>query len=215
MFSSLSPDLSKLLFLFLEINKMKLIYGAGINDKSRAGWIDGKDAKEYALWRDMLRRCYNQKIQAKQPTYIGCRASDNFLNYSYFYDWCNHQTGFGKIGTNGRYWQLDKDILMPNNKIYSEDVCVFVPSEINTFFIDRGNDRGNWPIGVSFHKQRGKFISTCRLNGKNQHLGLFSTHEQAHTCYKEFKENLCKELAAKWRGQIDERVYDAMMAWKV
>ena len=188
----------------------RLIHGFGSNNRKYPTKVDGKPNKEYKQWLSMIRRCYDKKFHTGNPTYIDCSVSDNFLNYSYFHEWCQWQIGFGVDGIH-----LDKDILIPNNKIYSEDTCVFVPSEINLFFTARGNARGEWPIGVYFNKQEGKFRAQCTVNGKPQHLGYFSTPEEAHAVYKQFKENLCKELANKWRGKIDERVYNAMMFWSV
>ena len=83
------------------------------------------------------------------------------------------------------------------------------------FFTDRGNDRGEYPVGVCFHKQTGKFTTYCKVNGKRQHLGLFDTPKEAFTVYKPFKEALCKELALKWKEEIDTRLFTAMMKWEV
>ena len=157
----------------------KLVRGKGVNDKTRPVFVDGKNVKEYALWQSMLIRCFSEKLQTHKPTYKGCNVSDNFLNYSYFYDWCQEQTGFGKVDDKGRSWCLDKDLLFVGNKTYSETACVFVPQEINKFFNDRGNNRGDYPIGVCFHKQRGKFMAYCAVNGKRQHLGHFNTPQEA------------------------------------
>ena len=60
----------------------KLVCGAGFNDKTRPVNVDGKDVKEYGLWRSMLERCFSEKYQTRYPTYKGCNVSDNFLNYS-------------------------------------------------------------------------------------------------------------------------------------
>ena len=193
----------------------KLVFGVGVNDKTRPCWVDDKIVKEYRLWKNMLNRCFSEKHLKLHPTYKGCNVSDNFLNYAYFYDWCQEQTGFGKVDDKGRYWQLDKDLLFVGNKTYSETACVFVPQEINKFFTDRGNYRGEYPVGVHFDKASGKFKGQCNVNGKLQHLGLFSTPEEAFTVYKPFKENLCKQLALKWQTEIDERLFNAMMNWTV
>ena len=37
-------------------------------------------------------------------------------------------------------WQLDKDILLKGNKIYSPDTCCFVPQEINSIAVDSNNN---------------------------------------------------------------------------
>ena len=193
----------------------KLVYGKGINDRTRPTLADGKNVKEYDLWTGMLERCFSEKSQTRYPTYKSCSVSDNFLNYSFFYDWCQGQIGFGKVDEKGRSWCLDKDLLFVGNKTYSETACVFVPNEINLFFTDRGNDRGEYPVGVGFHKASGKFRAQCAVNGKPQHLGYFNTPQEAFNAYKPFKEALCKQLALKWQHEIDSRLFDAMMKWEV
>ena len=193
----------------------KLLYGVGFNDKTRPAKVEGKNVKEYNLWKNMLKRCFSEKYQTHKPTYKGCNVSDNFLHYSFFYDWCQEQTGFGKVDEKGRSWCLDKDLLIVDNKTYSETTCVFVPNEINSFFNEHGNARGEYPIGVYFDKQKGKFKAQCAVNGKQQHLGLFNTPEEAFSVYKPFKEALCKQLALKWQSEIDERLFNAMMNWSV
>ena len=193
----------------------KPVCGVGFNDITRPAKVDGKLVKEYKLWHSMLNRCFSEKYQTRYPTYKGCNVSDNFLHYSFFYDWCQEQVGFGKVDENGRYWQLDKDLLFVGNKTYSETTCVFVPNEINLFFNNHGNARGEYPLGVSFHKRIGKYVAQCWVNGKRQHLGYFNTPEEAFAAYKPFKENLCKQLALKWKDEIDERLFNAMMNWQV
>ena len=163
----------------------------------------------------MLQRCFSEKLQTRSPTYKGCNVSGNFLSYSFFYDWCQEQIGFGKVDEKGRSWCLDKDLLVFGNKLYSETTCVFVPYEINSFFVDRGNDRGEYPLGVSFHKASGRFKTRCWANGKQEYLGLFDTPEEAFAAYKPFKEALCKQLALKWESEIDTRLFNAMMNWEV
>ena len=193
----------------------KLVYGVGFNDKTRPAKVDGKNVKEYKLWQDMLTRCFSEKLQTRYPTYKGCNVSDNFLHYSFFYDWCQEQIGFGKVDDKGRYWQLDKDLLFVGNKTYSETTCVFVPKEINVFFVDSGASRGNYPLGVNFHKASGKYVARCWVNGNQQHLGLFNTPQEAFAVYKPFKEALCKQLALKWQSEIDSRLFNAMIKWSV
>ena len=193
----------------------KLVFGVGFNDGSRPTKIDGKKVKEYALWQDMLERCFSEKLQTRYQTYKGCSVSTNFLNYSFFYDWCKVQIGFRNVDENGRSWCLDKDILFKYNKLYSEDTCAFVPNEINSFFTDNGKNRGNYPVGVSLPNGYTKYVVTVCVVGKNKYLGGYNTIEEAFAVYKKHKEALCKELALKWKDEIDPRVYEAMMKWEV
>ena len=193
----------------------KLVFGVGFNDKTRPVFVDGRIVKEYSVWKGMLERCFYEKYKTKFPTYRGCSVSEDFLNYTFFYDWCQKQIGFGKVDEKGRSWCLDKDILFTGNKVYGENTCVFIPQEINTFFTDSGTKRGDYLIGVCFDKQRGKFRAYCNVNSKTKSLGRFDTPQEAFKVYKTYKEALCKQLALKWQHEIDERLFNAMMNWSV
>lgn len=170
----------------------------------------GKLIKEYTLWTDMLKRCYSSQSLINNPTYTNTNVSENFKNFNYFYEWCQNQIGFGN-----QNWQIDKDILLKNNKSYHEDLCVFVPQEINLLFCKANKIRGKWPIGV-YLRNHGKFEARCG-NGlcKNIYLGLFDTSEQAFQAYKLYKENLLKEFANKFQNSIDIRLYNSLINYTV
>lgn len=46
-------------------------------------------------------------------------------------------------------------------------------------------------------------------------LGNYATAEEAFYAYKEAKESYIKEVANKWKDQIDPKVYNALMNWEV
>ena len=187
------------------------VYGVGVLGTKYKAKINGVITKEYVLWHSMLERCYSDTFKKKHPTYEGCEASENFKYYEYFYEWCNKQIGFGVEG-----WQLDKDLLTEGNKVYSEDSCVFIPSEINKVLVKREALRGEHLIGVSWHKAKKAFKAQVNKNkGGQKHLGLFNTELEAFNAYKTAKESFIKEQANKWKGQIDERDYNALMNYTV
>ena len=187
------------------------VFDVGVLGTKYPSSESSRNTKEYTLWVGMLQRCYSDTYQKKHPTYIGCEVSDNFLHYEYFYDWCQKQVGFGKCG-----FQLDKDLLTKGNKVYSEDSCVFIPSEINTVLIKSTASRGEYLIGVSWHKTKKAFIAQVgKSKGKQEHLGCFKTEIEAFDAYKQAKESFVKEQAEKWKGKIDERAYEALMSYKV
>jgi len=186
----------------------KLVYGVGFNDRKYPVWAEGKTLKEYYLWQDLLRRCYSPKYHQRRPTYIGCSASENFKNYSYFYTWCQSQIGFGQKG-----YQLDKDLIFKGNKLYSEDTCLFLPNELNALLIFRKADRGSFPLGVS--AWQGKFLAQCLRRPEPTFIGYFDTPEEAFNAYKQAKEAYIKLQAEKWKALIDPRAFAALMAYEV
>jgi len=46
----------------------RLVCGMGFNDKTRPSNVDGKNVKEYNLWKNMLSRCFSEKYQTRCPT---------------------------------------------------------------------------------------------------------------------------------------------------
>ena len=187
------------------------VYGVGVLG-TKYPISDGcRDTKECALWKNMLKRCYNDDCKKKQPTYEDCEASENFKYYEYFYEWCHKQIGFGNEG-----WHLDKDLLVKGNKVYSENTCVFIPREINSLLIKREASRGEHLIGVCWCSKDKAFIAQVRKNkGKREWLGYFKTEIEAFKAYKTAKEAFVKEQANKWKDKIDDRAYKALMKYTV
>ena len=186
------------------------VFGIGVLGTKYPSTINDVQTKEYVLWKEMLRRCYSDSLKKRYPTYEGCEASDKFKSYEYFYEWCHKQVGFSNKG-----WQLDKDLLVKGNKIYSESTCVFIPAEINSLLVKSTASRGQHLIGVSWHNTNKAFVATVRKNkGKLEYLGSFNTEIEAFNAYKTAKESFVKEQANKWKSQIDIRAYNALMKYE-
>lgn len=185
-----------------------LVCGVGFNDGKYPAKKDGKFLLEYDTWKGMLRRCYSETMKIVRPTYIPCTVSENFKSYSYFYEWCHRQVGFGVAG-----FEIDKDILKKGNKEYSENTCAFVPFQLNSLFIKTNKSRGCLPIGVS--KNGNGFKACCNKENKHYIIGQFKNSLDAFFAYKDFKETHIKEMAEKWRYEISDEVYDAMMNYCV
>lgn len=193
----------------------KLVRGIGFKGMDYPS-KDGKgNTKEYSMWADMLLRC-TDTYWAKAPTYIGTTCSENFKFYSFFYEWCNSQIGFGNKDENGRAWSLDKDILVKGNKLYSEDTCCFVPHSLNNLLLNRKNDRGQTPVGVYWDENKRKFRARCfNGTGTGKALGDFKTPEEAFLAYKIFKESHIKQVAEQHKQKIDIRVYQALINYQI
>ena len=187
------------------------VFGVGMLGTKYPSTINGVLTKEYMLWTDMLRRCYSDTYKKKQPTYEDCEVSNKFKSYEYFYEWCQNQIGFDVKG-----WQLDKDLLVKGNKVYNEDSCFFLPQEINKVLTKSTASRGECLIGVHWHKKDKAFVAqVSKSKGGREHLGYFKTEIEAFKAYKQAKESFIKEQANKWKSQIDDRAYNALMNYTV
>ncbi len=190
-------------------NRLKpSVYGVGIVGE-KYPLENGKQSKEYNVWVRMLDRCYSTTNDTRK-TYEGCEVTSSFRYFPFFKEWCHNQVGFGEKG-----FALDKDNLVKGNKVYSPETCCFVPREINSLFVKRDKLRGEYPVGVCFHKPLNKYVSKLSAYGRSRNLGYFSSVSEAFYIYKEAKETHIKEVANKWKDQIDQRVYEALMNWEV
>ena len=175
-------------------------------------------SRDRTLWKNMVSRCKSGgAYQAKYRSYLGCAMSDNFRMFDYFSEWANCQVGFHSIDkVTTMHWSLDKDVLSNHGKVYSEDVCVFIPSRINSFFIRRDSLRGEYPIGVHWNERDSRFIAKCGdTKGGRIYLGLFKTAEGAFQAYKTCKERLAADLAEEFNKQVDDRVITALSNFSV
>ncbi len=160
------------------------------------------------IWKGMFERSYSEKWHKKFPTYKDCSVAPLWLSLENFAKWYEEN-----FKSHMQEWELDKDILIKGNKIYSPETCCFVPKEINYLFTKSNSIRGDLPIGV--RKVGAKFQARVSMYGKSIHIGSFYTAEEAFRAYKIAKEEYIKEVADLWRGQITEPCYYAMYNYKV
>jgi hypothetical protein len=183
------------------MKKIRMVCGVGINDadymtqrKTDAGkWI----CPFYRAWTDMLRRCYSEKNKRWNPAYSGCTVSPQWHSFSEFKRWMSQQDYEGN--------DLDKDLLFPGNKIYSPETCIFISQSLNKFVADNKASRGEWPLGVYWHKGNGRFAAHCRnpFTGKQVHIGLFDDPESAHESWRNYKHQIALIYADL---QVDPRL---------
>jgi hypothetical protein len=181
----------------------KSVYGVGCSGIGKYSRIN--HPKIYFTWKDMLRRCYDEKEQKRSPNYIGCSVAEKWLNFQVFAEWFEEYYK--------ENFDLDKDILIKGNKVYSPETCTFVPQEVNLLLIKSSTKRGEYPIGVC--KEGLRFRAELSINGKKFYLGLFDTPEEAFQAYKVAKEKQIKIIAEKYKDQVTPQTYQALVNYKV
>ena len=146
--------------------------------------INGIKTKEYNCWRSMLERCYDKKCQEKHTSYVRttvCEEWFNFQNFAQFYNNNYPEIENKKI-------HLDKDLLQQEieNKVYSPETCIFLPSNVNSFLANNKSDNISGRVGVSWHKNSKKWMSqiACFGDGKSAYLGIFTDIQEASLAYQ-------------------------------
>lgn len=187
------------------MGKNRLIYGVAVNDADyrinhweHLGRVNGVQKQRlvwrcpvWSLWRSMVERCYSDKYKLKDPNYKDCTSSEDWKYFSKF-----------KTCVDGQEWaglHLDKDLLVPNNKIYSADTCHFVTREVNNFIQDFRKSRAMLPPGVCVDRTRGNYFSAeCH----DRWLGRHTNAWDAHMCWLEEKRILARDLAARQKSEL-------------
>jgi hypothetical protein len=178
-------------------------------------WNNKNKTKPYICWCSMFTRCYNENQRYMNPTYKDCTVAEEWHNFQNFAKWFYENY----YEVDDERMDLDKDILVKGNKVYSPEACIFVPKDINSLFVNRQGDRGNYPLGISKAYKSG-FVATCSIYDNNKYIikriGKFNSIEDAfYSGYKPFKENYIKQVADKYKDQIPKKLYDAMYNWVV
>lgn len=96
--------------------------------------IKGIKKDSYKVWYAMIQRCYKECNTVKK-TYKDVFVCDEWLCYENFEKW--YDKNYYKI--ENEVMNLDKDILIKGNKIYSPSTCVFVPKRLNILFVNTDN----------------------------------------------------------------------------
>lgn len=203
------------------MGKNGLVHGVGVNDADYVlnrrvyteGYTESGNRKQISVWKcpyyvkwvGMLERCYSPKWHKKKPSYADCSVCEEWLLFSNFKIWMSRQDWEGK--------QLDKDIIVERNKVYSPENCVFVGNNINGFLKDRGNDRGKYLLGVGGRSSGGLFLAMCsnpfKVSRFSGYIGSFFTEVEAHLAWKKQKHLYACQLADS-EYVTDKRVAEAL-----
>lgn len=187
------------------MNEKRTVFKKGYHGCSES--ITDKESDNYPIyrkWVNMMQRCYSKKVHKLKPYYKGCKACEEWHSFANFRKWYVENAMIGKK------LDLDKDILLQGSKIYSPETCCLVPHFTNTVFEERTSKNC-----VVKNAKTGMYDAFMSILGKNENIGSFDTEEKARKAYVEYKTDYIRKLAQKSKGKVPEKVYDAMMRWKV
>lgn len=154
------------------------------------------------LWNLMKTRCSDTcRYSVEKPTYKNCE--NNFRGFQSFVEWCHAQEAYQLTDASGK-WQLDKDVLIRGNKIYSPETCAFVPPYINGIL---GNcvKKTELALGVTFRHRCNKFVSQSNVDGKRKYLGQFDCIELAHRAWQVSKVEAIKTALVRYSSSFGSR----------
>jgi len=175
------------------------IYEKGLYPRELAG------KRVYSTWSGLLNRCYGIKTGIKNQSYKGCSVHPDFIKFQDFAAWACKQVGFDKEG-----WHLDKDILVPGNKVYGPDTCCYVPTQINSLII-KPTLPDDLPVGITYYKPTNRYVASIGISGTRKYLGCSNSIDELMPLYQAAKSEYIIQVANQWKDQIGWRVYVALI----
>lgn len=190
--------------------RQRMICDVGVNDADytlyKTKQVNGKvqilwTCPFYRTWRNLISRVYNEKALLRDRVYVGCSVCEDWKTFSRFKAWMETQDWEGK--------QLDKDILIPGNKVYSPETCAFIHQSLNKFLLNTASRRGDHPEGVYWNKKSKVFRAHCAnpFTGVYEYLGYADDTDEAHKLWRRRKHELACQYADL---QTDPRVAKAL-----
>lgn len=171
---------------------------------------------EYKIWSGMHKRAGN--FDGKHPSYVNVTVCEEWWNFQNFAKWYNENVYIIKDD----FLCIDKDILNPENRIYSPQTCCLVPNSINEVFKDfRNYKHDDLPIGVTRRTDSKSIRYRARTTSVNEFGDVvyvnktFDNIFDAFMFYKENKEKYIKYLAEKYKNVLPVEVYLKLIDFKV
>lgn len=169
--------------------------------------------RAFALWNNLNSRVAN-KYDGYSASYVEC--SNMFKDFQEFAEWANVQYGYMHKDENGRFWQLDKDLLFTNNKEYTPNNCIFIPQRINLIISKSFSVEGELPVGVSYYSSKAiKYEARCRdgMGGKGR-LGIFDNIEDAHKEWQKAKIQVVDNLLLTDEVKSHVRLHTGLLEFR-
>jgi hypothetical protein len=125
-----------------------------------------------------------------------------WYSFTAFKAWAEKQDWVGK--------QLDKDLLVPGNRVYGPDACCFVPQYINLTVVGLNSD------GYVFraNKRSKQYEAGVTEDGRSLWIGSYDTAEEARAAWLRKRAEMIEKAVDRYRKESspDQRVIAALEA---
>lgn len=166
----------------------------------------------YNRWWNMLNRCYNPK-SSRYHLYgaKGVRVCEEWKYFPNYAEDISLKENYDKILSEPDNWDIDKDILINGNKIYSNETTLIVEKEIN---VGHRNRKNRHLIAIPTHQfsTDGEYIKShkSRADAYREIKGITDFTTKISTGSIKMCEDGCKYRTAygfKWVSDEDFQKY--------
>lgn len=185
-------------------------FKSGASNKSCLEGIPAKDIHRFGRkWEGIKQRCGTFKA------YLDVTISEKFSEKERFVEWCHYERNSSVKDKLGTYYELDKDIVNPTVRQYSEENCVFVPREVNQFFrsvqqILVNKYAGICSMSVILKSGEPYYKIAVKQRGSLRKLMHSADKDMLAEAYRQEYDIMAKELSEELR-ELDQRVLDVLL----
>lgn len=159
-----------------------------------------------SVYYSMRQRCIPAQRKGNAVLrYEGVKLHRDWATFQPFAIWYSQQPG-----SNLKY-ELDKDLLLPGNRVYGPERCCLIPRKLNAA-IKIPTNTLRLP---GARKIKGQWQAYGYVDGTPKHLGRVESEAEAHSLWTVHKEAHIKSLAEEYKQTISQAAYDALMKWTV
>ena len=169
--------------------------------------------KAYMAWHNMISRCYDPRFKdiKRGKSYSNTTVASEWFNYQIFAEWyCKNLINIDNIDIK---FNLDKDILSPESKCYSQETCCIIPEEINKVIVSHIVRNKSRKLSKIRSCLDGTYSIQIRTNCKTTTFSGFKSEKECFEVYLKSKENEIAAVISKYRNILNEKVYLALIEY--
>lgn len=159
--------------------------------------------KAKSVWDGMKHRC-----KIGKPPYENCEVCEEWKIFENFKKWYTEH--YYEVA--GCDMEIDKDILVSGNRIYSPETCLIVPQRINELFRTFSN-KYNLPTGITLLKndvKKGRY----KVSYDGNFIGYFKTIRDACMAYEYTKKGAINEVAKMYKKELPDYIFQILINWQ-
>lgn len=184
---------------FVRSGQIRDPYYPLVFDKGFKGLGDyDRNDPQFRIWKAAMARAY------------GVRAREGITVEKRWWSYQDFAADLEELPNMGRQsFELDKDALIPGNKVYRRAACCFLPKAINASLTEVSRTSGVYQI------PSGRYNACIYRFGKKHSLGTFDTVREAERVRCIARLEYHTTLAKQYRSVIPRLVYENLRAGKL
>jgi len=177
-------------------------------------WLSSPKNPHFQVWCGLRTRTLDDDFKQEHKSYIDCSLCEEWMCMQNFCDWAEST----KPKDNSIRWELDKDLLIEGNRLYSPETCCWLPKEIN-LFLSKMSEKAIYPKTLA---DGGVVYRVFVREGKEKqvekgshYIGTYYSYEMAVDKWRWVKKQRLNALIQQYRHLMSDVVIERLSALNI